>query len=327
MNPDRRDFLTLGIGALAVSSLPFALRGRPSLVRRRVPLMGTIAEVAVPSRNEVWAHRAIDAAIAELRRVEASMTRFEARSDIGRLNGAGGRWVSVSEDTGTVLREARRWANVSDGRFDPAMGRVVRLWDVGHRNEPPEVGEFGHFANRGLWSALENDQGATVSRARLTSSEAAIDLGGIAKGFAVDVAAQALRDHGVFDGLVNVGGDLVGLGVDAAGDPWRIGVRSPQSSDEIVQVLDVSDEAIATSGDYLQFFQHSGRRYHHLIDPKTGAPRRTAMRSLTIRADHCVDADAGATALYGAPTATIERIAARAGSGVRVIHNIEEVTP
>jgi len=327
MNPDRRDFLTLGIGALAVSSLPFALRGRPSLVRRRVPVMGTVAEIAVPARNEIWAHRAIDAAVTELRRVETSMTRFDSGSDVGRLNAAASRWVPVSEDTGTVLREAQRWASISDGRFDPAMGSIARLWDVSERDEPPEPGAVGRFADQGLWTALEIDQGRTVNRARLTSIEASVDLGGIAKGFAVDAAARALRDHGVFDGLVNVGGDLVGLGVDASGEPWRIGVRSPHEPDEVVVVLSIADEAVATSGDYLQFFQHGGRRYHHLIDPTTGAPRQTTMRSLTMRADHCVDADAGATALYGAPAMTIERIAAQAGGGIRVIHQIEEVTP
>ena len=191
----------------------------------------------------------------------------------------------------------------------------------------PEPKEVARFADRGLWSALEVDLGGTLPRARLTDEEASADLGGIAKGFAVDAAARALRDHGVFDGLVNVGGDLVGLGADASGDPWRIGVRSPRDANEVVTALSIADEALATSGDYLQFFQHRGRRYHHLIDPSTGAPRHTAMRSLTVRASDCIDADAGATALYGAATSTIERVAARAAGGVRVIHQIEEVTP
>jgi thiamine biosynthesis lipoprotein len=177
-----------------------------------------------------------------------------------------------------------------------------------------------------LWRTLEIDLDGSTSRARLRSPVAAVDLGGIAKGFAVDVAAEALRAHGVVDGLVNVGGDLVALGSDVSGDPWRIGVRSPESADALVSVLDVSDEAVATSGDYLRFFEHGGRRYHHLLDPSTGAPRATSTRSLTLRASCCTDADAAATALFGAPESVAHSILDHVEDDVRVLHHLQEVT-
>ena len=109
--------------------------------------LGALILILVLGFFQIWAHRAIDAAVAELRRVEESMTRFDPGSDVGRLNAAASRWVPVSEDTGTVLREAQRWASISDGRFDPAMGHAARLWDVSERSEPPEPGTVGRFAH------------------------------------------------------------------------------------------------------------------------------------------------------------------------------------
>lgn len=319
MNPSRRDFLTLGVGALAVASLPRALRRPDRLVRRRIPVMGTVADVAVRHRDQTWAQRAIDAALAELRRVDRTMTRFRADSDVGRLNGAaGGRPIAVSGDTGLVLANALAWAEASEGRFDPCLGRAAELWSPKTRRAPPDASEIEAYSGGGLWRALEIEEG----RARLHDPRAAVDLGGIAKGFGVDMAAQALRDHGVFHGLVNVGGDLAALGVAEDGEPWRIGVRSPEGPDTIVQVLEVSDRAVATSGDYLQYFEHGGRRYHHLLDPVTGAPRRTAMHSLTIEAELCIEADAAATTLFGASPAQARNLLARAASEARIVHTL-----
>lgn len=322
--PDRREFLALGVGALAVAVLPAALRPRPKLVRRSIPVMGTVAEVAIPTRNEAWAQRAIEAAFAELRRVDATMSRFRPESDVARLDAAAGEWTAVSHDTGVVLRQALAWARRSDGAFDPCLGGVTRLWDAAGRTAPPAPEEIGDYAEAGLWRTLEVEAGAETARARLSSPLASVDLGGIAKGFAVDAAAAALRDFGVGDGLVNVGGDLVALGADPAGDPWLVGVRDPSDPERLATRLEVADGAVATSGDYLRFFQHGGRRYHHLLDPSSGSPRRTAIRSLTVRADRCLDADAAATALYCAPEGhdSIDPVP----PGVRVIHQITEVT-
>ncbi len=319
MKPTRRDFLTLGVGALAVASLPRALRRKENLVRRQIPVMGTIAEVAIRHRDGAWAQRAIDEAFAELRRIDRTMTRFTADSDVGRINRAAvGSAVRVSDDTATVLASALAWAEVSDGRFDPCLGRAVELWDVGGRAAPPRSDRVVRLEGGQLYKALELDG----ARARLHRAEAAVDLGGIAKGFGVDAAARALQDLGVFHALINVGGDLVALGVGENEEPWRIGVRSPDEPDSMIEVLAVSDRAVATSGDYLQYFQHGGRRYHHLLDPVSAEPRRTAMRSLTVEAATCFEADAAATALFGAPEAVAQVVLERGASGARVAHSV-----
>lgn len=323
---ERRDFLALGVGALAVAALPVGLRGRRRLVRRRIPVMGTVAEIAIPTRNEPWAQSAMDAAFQELRRVEATMSRFLPDSDVGRLNARPGAWVPVSSDTGHVLQAAVTWAERSDGRFDPCLGRAVELWDVTTRHVPPEESETRGFAGAHLWAALDVETGGGTARAALASPLAGVDLGGIAKGHAVDAAAEALRSFGITDGLVNVGGDLVALGGDAKGDPWVVGVRSPDHPEGIAARLEVTDEAVATSGDYLRYFRHGGARYHHLLDPASGRPHRTRTRSLTVRAERCIDADAAATALFGMPATRHGPALDGAPADIRVVHHITEET-
>lgn len=323
MKPNRRDFLALGVGALAVATLPRALRRKERLVRRTIPVMGTVAEIAVRHPDEAWAQRSMDAAFAELRRVEASMSRFRADSEVGLLNAAAGRdAVPVGDDTATVLAAALAWARASEGRFDPCLGRVCELWHPTTRTAPPSDAEVVLAGRGNRWHTLELDRSGSVPRAALTAPDAAVDLGGIGKGYGVDLAAQALRDQGVFHALVNVGGDLVAMGVDGEGEPWKVGVRSPDDPSSIAEVIRVSDRAVATSGDYLQYFQYGGRRYHHLLDPVTGEPRRTDMRSLTIEAASCMDADAAATALYGLEGPEREAILRRGAPGARIVHSV-----
>ncbi|MDH3593177.1 MAG: FAD:protein FMN transferase [Planctomycetota bacterium] len=289
----RRDFLVLGAGAFVAASLPFT-RGRgPRLVRRRVPLMGTIAEIAVVHDD---AHPALDAAFAELHLVDETMSRFRADSDVGRVNRAGpGVAVDVDDTTALVLRHALEWAERSDGAFDPCLGRATELWDVGRRRTPPAATDVRRFAGRRLYSALDVDG----NRAVVHDVDVALDLGGIAKGHAVDRAARALRERGVAHALVNVGGDLVAIGASEDGDPWRIGVVDPADPTRLARTLAVRDEAVATSGDYERCFDHGGRRYHHLLDTATAAPRVVQRHSLTVVAADCLTADAAATACFG----------------------------
>ncbi len=323
MNPTRRDFLALGVGALAVATLPRALRRPGRLVRRRTPVMGTVAEIAVRHPDEAWAQRAMDAAFAELRRVDATMSRFRPDSDVGRLNArAGLGFVAISDDTAEVLIAGLMWAEASEGRFDPCLGRMCEIWRVESRSTPPGDFELATAGRGSRFRDLEVDRSGSVAQAVISASGTAVDLGGIAKGYGVDLAARALRDQGIFHALVNVGGDLVAMGVDEEGEPWRVGVRSPDHPERVVDVLHVSDRAVATSGDYLRYFQFGGRRFHHLMDPATGEPRRTTMRSLSIEAASCVQADAAATALFGADHATAKSVLVHAAPGARIAHSV-----
>lgn len=317
--PSRRDFLVLGAGAFAVSTLGLTLTQR-RLVRRTIPVMGTTAEIAVVARNERNAHRAIDAAVAELRAVETSMSRFDARSDIGRANAeAARRGVAVSAATAHVIVEALHWAAVPGSVFDPAMGRAVELWDVTRRTEPPAPRDVARLATRRLHRFVDVSRSGGHHVVAYEDADVALDLGGIAKGYAVDRAVAALREWGVTDALVNAGGDLYAMGRSAEGDPWQVGIRAAEDPDRIGETMPLENAAVATSGDYEQGFMYAGRRYHHLLDPVTAAPRSSPVHSLTITAADCMTADAAATALFGLQAAHATRVAAHANRDVRIV--------
>ena len=196
--PSRRQFVALGIGALAVVSTPLVFRRRRELVRRTVPVMGTIADIAVAHRDQSYAQTAIDAAIAELRHVDAAMTRYSDSSEVGLATVmAGQEPVRVSSGTALVLAEALRWAEASDGAFDPCLGRAMALWDVGQRVEPPPADQVRGLAGRRLYRSLELGELAGGPAVLVGDPEAAIDLGGIAKGYGVDRAVEALRSYGI----------------------------------------------------------------------------------------------------------------------------------
>ena len=317
---DRRELLTLGMGVFVTLSFPRALRRHTTLVKRSVPLMGTIAEIQVAHPSERFAEDAIDAAIAELQWVERTMTRFRDDSDIGRANLGGGRdGVRVTHETAFVIAAALRASSASDGRFDPAVGKASELWDVLNRHEPPPADRVTRLAARGFWRKVDVGEGPGSPRVRFDDPDLHLDLGAIAKGYGIDRATAVLRNRGVRHAIVTVGGDLFALGNSPDGEPWTVGIRSPHDENALAATLRVSDRAVATSGDYERFFMWHGMRYHHLIDPATAAPRRTGFHSATVLASHCMDADAASTSVFGLPREPALAIARRIDAGAEVI--------
>ena len=315
----RREFVGLGLGAFVAAAIPLARRRPAAVVRRAMPVMGTIAQFAVAHRDAARAQAAIDAASAELLWVERVMTRFTATSDVGRANRLARRdAVIVTPETAHVTAEALRWADAVDGRYDPALGALARLWDVNNRHEPPPDDRVDELAARRFHRAVEVGASAGRAMLRFHDGDAQLDLGSIAKGFGVDRAVSALRRHGIDSALVVAGGDLYALGAAPDGEAWEIGIQSPTDDRAIAGTLQLTDAAVATSGTYRQFFRHRGRRYHHLMDPFTARPRATAMQSLTIVADSVMHADAATTALFGLGEAEIARELARRLPGARL---------
>jgi len=296
----RREFIAIGTGAFAVAALPLALRRHVAVARRTVPVMGTIAELTVVHRDEATAQAALDAAIAELRWVDATMTRFNPASDIGRANaGASRDGVTVGPETARLIETALRWSSASDGRFDAALGAASELWEVTTRHEPPPAEAVQRLAGRSFWRHVDLTTSARQGVVRYGDADLHLDLGGIGKGYSIDRAVQALRDRGIEHAIVNLGGDLYALGESPEGGNWRVGIKSPDDERAVARTLEVSNRAVATSGDYERFFRYRGTRYHHLMDPATAAPRRTTVRSVTVLADRCVDAEPCAVSVFG----------------------------
>ena len=301
-HPSRRDAILLGLGAFTVATAPWWLRRRTSLVRRSVPVMGTIGEIAVVHPNQRLAQHAIDAAIGQLRLVERTMTRFVASSDVGRANlRAALEPTMISQMTVAVIEAGLQWASSSNGAFDPCFGKAMELWDIGNRVAPPPQREISRLARRDLYKSLSLDTWRGSAVVHFAEEDVQIDLGGIAKGYGVDRAVAGLREFGIEHALINVGGDLYAIGESEDGDPWQVGIRSAEDPSRVVQTLEMANQAVATSGDYLQFFRYNNHKYHHLLDPHTGAPRVTSAHSITVTADTCMAADAAATTLFGKP--------------------------
>jgi len=285
--------------------------------------MGTLGEIAVVHRDERYAQEAMDAAFGELKGVETLLTRYRRDSDIGKVNlGAFGSPQPVSPETAQVLAESLRWAEASDGAFDPCLARAMGLWDLGNRTLPPDVLEVGRYAGRGLFKALEIGRFAGERVVLFHEEDMGVDLGGIGKGYGVDRAVDVLRSWGIQDGLVNVGGDLYALGVSEDGDDWSVGVRSPDDPGRLATTLHMSDRGVATSGDYQQYFEHQGRRYHHLLDPRTGAPSEVRVRSVTVAANSCMEADAGATTAFVLSPREAMGVMRRVAPGSEVVHTV-----
>lgn len=318
----RREFLAFGAGAFVVAALPVAVARRlhhPGAVRRSIPVMGTIAEFAVVHRDARRAEAAIDAAVDELRWVERTMTRFDDRSDVGRANRFAARGsVVITAETALVVTEALRWAEATNGMYDPAAGKIVRLWDVNHRHEPPAEASLAPLAGRRLHRAVEVGELRGDHVLRYHDRDVSLDLGAIAKGYAVDRAVDALRRFGIAKAVVNAGGDLYALGTAPDDEPWQIGVRDPNDSRLVAATLRVADGAVGTSGTYMQFFRYRGRVFHHLMDPSIAAPRQTKMQSYTVRADRNLHADVAASSLLGTPPAAANTILSRLVPGAFV---------
>lgn len=308
----RREFLGFAVGAFVVAAVPIARRRPVGVVRRTVPVMGTLAQFAVVHRDPVYAHAAIDAGVAELQWVERTMTRFNDVSDIGRANLFARRdAVEVSDETALVTAEALRWASALDGRYDPAAGAIVTLWDVKNRHEPPPAQRVAELRDRRFHSAVEVGRRGARSVLRFHDADARLDLGSCAKGYGVDRAVAALRRRGIEKAIVVAGGDVYALGTGPDDEPWTVGIQSPVDEREIAATLRLADRAVATSGTYRQFFRYRGQKYHHIMDPATAQPRATTMQSLTIVADSVMHADAATTALFGMSESDVVRELAR----------------
>ncbi len=263
------------------------------LAKRELGVMGTelLLEALGPDLERL--ELALDAAEAELRRVEDLMTDWRP-SPLMELNAAAGTGpVRVDPEIARLVARGLEISRLTGGAFDMTYASVGTLWDFKRRPPkvptPEEVRAALEFVG---WERVEVDLAASTIA---LPAGFRLGLGGIAKGYGVDRAMAVLMEHGVQHGMVNAGGDLKALG-KKHGAPWRIAVRHPRDRERALAVLPVSNLCVVTSGDYDRFFEHGGRRYHHILDPRTGFPS-TGCISATVVAPDAAFADALATAM------------------------------
>lgn len=246
---------------------------------------------------------------ARLDRVIAQMSTWEPDSDLSRFNRApAGRWCELRVECLTVLAHALEVAADTGGAYDPTVGPLVDLWGFGPARRPhtrPSADAIAAARARIGWERLTLD--ARGRRVRQPGG-VSVDLSSIAKGFAVDQIAAHLRRLGVTSYLVEIGGELRGHGAKPDGTPWWVALERPADSPGDGSgpghlIVALHGLSVATSGDYRRFFEDSGRRYSHTIDPRTGCPVDHGLASVTVLHPECMIADAVATALtvLGAP--------------------------
>ena len=257
-----------------------------------------------------------------LDRVVAEMSNWEADSAVSRFNRLpAGRWQALSPDFFAVLRRGLEIAAASDGAFDPTAGALVDLWGFGPapaRLTPPDDATIAAALAAAGHDRLEIDIHARRAR---QPGGVALDLSGIAKGHAVDLLADILRERGHRHFLVEVGGELVGEGVTPDGQPWWVDLEAPPALTLPPTRIALHGLAVATSGDYRRYFDHGGRRYSHSIDPRDGRPIANGVACVSVVHRRCIDADAWATALTVLGMADGLRLATDLGLAARFISN------
>lgn len=265
--------------------------------------MGTrvvLAAYTTETIGRAVVQKALDDALVEIRRIEDVMSTWIPTSEVSRINkAAGGDPVQVSDETFKVIAKSLWISKLSHGTFDITFASMGKIWsfdeDVSTVVPAPDVIEKAR--KRIDYRKVKLD--AENKTVKLEGDDTKINLGGIAKGYAIDRAAALLRERKLTSFYCQAGGDLYVEGRKPDGSPWRVGIRDPRGKEgQYFAVLDVENHAFSTAGDYERFFMSKdNKRYHHILDPRTGYPA-TASRSVTIWAKDAVTADAIDNAVF-----------------------------
>lgn len=289
----------LALVAIVLATILFkAVSFSPEMVSFSGPTMGTtytvkyITTADAPSREELKAK--VDEVLLHVNKL---MSTYDPTSELSEFNKlAANKTVTISDEMAYVLGEALEISDLTGGRYDVTVGPLVNLWGFGpgkHRDEVPSSAEVEEAqANVGY-------QYLNLDGNELTKTKAVyVDLSSIAKGYGVDAVANTLKDSGIRNYLVEVGGELSIAGSKLDGSTWAVGVESPAGGHNIAQrVITATDIAIATSGDYRNYFEENGVRYSHTIDPLTGKPITHRLVSVTVINSNATLADGLATAI------------------------------
>lgn len=295
ISPRIRSTLVITFFLLALSLFGFFIgrnnKDNSSLktIKRQQLLLGTVVEIHIRSNDEQKADEAINQAFTEIRRIENLFSAQDNQSPIWKINNGKDSIFRVQPEVYNLLILCDSITKSTDGCFDVTIGNLLNIWGF-------------HTENPHLPTALAIDSGLKVSGWNnvnllgnctiLKKNSIRFDFGAIAKGYAVDKAIAVLETLGIKEALVNAGGEIKVIGKD-----WKVGIQDPKNKSEIIEIISLDNNSVATSGDYEQFFEVNGIRYHHILDPKTGYPAK-GLQSVTIVNNSNTFADALATAVF-----------------------------
>ncbi|MEO8108973.1 MAG: FAD:protein FMN transferase [Ginsengibacter sp.] len=263
--------------------------------RKTERLMGNSFEITVVGEDEHWAYEKIDAAIAEIRRIEKLLTTFDDNSQTNQVNReAGIASVQVDQEVFDLISRSLRISSITDGAFDITYGSIdKRLW-----NFDKTMTALPGAATAKSMVRLINYRNVILNKddcsVMLKEKGMRIGFGGIGKGYAAEMAKALLKKEGVHSGIVNASGDLTAWGYQPNGQPWTIGIADPDNAGLPFSYMNITGMAVATSGNYEKYVMINGNKYSHTINPKTGLPV-TGIKSVTIISPNAEIADAMAT--------------------------------
>jgi len=268
---------------------------RTAVIRRPQGIMGTSCTLVavVPRYQRASAMQSLHDVEARLRNIEARLSSWIDASEISRLNAAEAHQeIHLSAEASYVLNMAQKAYTETGGVFDVTCRPLIELWtEAGRQGKLPTDEEIETAKSDSSWQAIQQIGNTVVKQ--ITSVR--VDLGGIAKGYAIDEAVEILRKANIQDGLIDIGGDERFFGHDVKGNPWSAAVKNP-FVDGILVELPAGETAVCTSGNYARFQEIEGYRYSHILDPRTGRPA-AGVASVTVRAPTAIVADIWATAL------------------------------
>ncbi|MBI4843016.1 MAG: FAD:protein FMN transferase [Nitrospirae bacterium] len=312
-----RFILSAILYALSAILLFSGCQKQDRLFKKERNLMHTFVTITVVSNSEKEAEKAIDAGFDEIKRLEGLLNYFSPESELSAINRAAGKSpVKVSPSTLDAIRKALYISGITGGAFDPAIGPVIKLWKFSEPDTEHVIPSKDVIANALKvidYKKIKINEAA--SEIYLEAEGMELDLGGIAKGYAADKAIDVIKAKGIKAALVAIAGDIRGYGLKPDGEAWRVGVQNPrpkydkeppslkkggegESPDEILTSLYLADKAISTSGDYERFFTKEGKRYHHIIDPRTGYPSDSKLISVSVIAPHGYVSDGISTGIF-----------------------------
>ncbi|MFQ5586618.1 MAG: FAD:protein FMN transferase [Thermodesulfobacteriota bacterium] len=280
----------------AIAFLAVAVKVDAVMVTEQRVVMGTKLEMTISVDNEVKAERAFDAVEAEFKRIENEMSEWREGSLVSLINrNAGKKTVKVTDELFNVIHAAVEISRLTEGAFDISWAAMHGLWDFRPgRERLPDKEEIEARLPLINYRSLELDP---ASRSvYLKKAGMKIGLGGIAKGYAVDRAAELLSGMGIDDMIIKAGGDMRVQGNREGGGPWKISIKHPRKKEPLAR-LPLTNISISTSGDYEHFFIQDGVLYHHIIDPRLGYPAR-GCQSVTVLAPDTMTSDALSTAFF-----------------------------
>lgn len=296
---------------MATLTLAAATPARSEWLLREVPIMGTRCVVELWSEDRARGDAAIEAVFAEFRRIDALMSTYKPESELSRVNArAAQEPVKISRELYELLAVSVEYSQLTRGAFDITYASVGYLYDYRKHVRPDDAAIAAALPGIDYRHLKLLPEGPAV---RFDRAGVRIDLGGIAKGYAVDRGIEALRAAGVERAMVNAGGDTRIIG-DRFGRPWIAGIRHPDDEHKVVLRMPITDAAMSTSGDYERFFDEGGVRYHHILDPKTGKSA-SKVRSVTVIGPTATRTDALTKSIF----------IMGAEEGIAFINSIEDV--